>query len=155
METVTVNHRGKLINTEQKQGFYFLEVLPGVETSPTSNYERIEQISQMEQELSNLPPEPRESTVLGIEMVAIPGGTFIMGTEDEEIERLVKKFNEGAYKREKPQHEVTVPPFFMGKYPVTQAQWKAVAALPRVNRDLKPEPSNEAGDNRPVEEFSW
>ncbi|MFM8297292.1 MAG: peptidase C14, partial [Microcystis aeruginosa] len=24
-------------------------------------------------------------------LVAIPGGTFLMGTEDEEIERLVKK----------------------------------------------------------------
>ncbi|MFM6895989.1 MAG: hypothetical protein ACKPKF_01325, partial [Microcystis panniformis] len=28
-----------------------------------------------------------------LEMVVIPGGTFTMGTEDEEIERLVKKFN--------------------------------------------------------------
>ncbi|MFM6519976.1 MAG: formylglycine-generating enzyme family protein, partial [Microcystis panniformis] len=56
-----------------------------------------------------------------LEMVAIPGGTFTMGTEDEEIERLVKKFYWGGYRCERPQHEVAVPPFFMGKYPITQA----------------------------------
>ncbi|NJN07462.1 MAG: SUMF1/EgtB/PvdO family nonheme iron enzyme [Richelia sp. RM1_1_1] len=154
-ETVTVNRRGKVINTEQKEGFCFIEVLSGVETSPTSNYEQIEQISQIEQELSNLPPEPRESTVLRIEMVAIPSGTFIMGTEDKEIERLVKKFQMESCRYEKPQHEVRVPSFFMGKYPVTQAQWKAVAALPKVNRDLKLKPSKFKGDNLPVEQVSW
>ncbi|WP_039900435.1 TIR domain-containing protein, partial [Microcystis sp. T1-4] len=69
-----------------------------------------------------------------LEMVAIPGGTFTMGTEDEEIERLVKKFNWEGFRKERPQHEVTVPPFFMGKYPITQAQWKAIASL----TDLKP-----------------
>jgi formylglycine-generating enzyme required for sulfatase activity len=56
-----------------------------------------------------------------LEMVAIPGGTFTMGTEDEEIERLVKKFNWEGFRRERSQHQVTVPPFFMGKYPITQA----------------------------------
>ncbi|MCA2894670.1 MAG: SUMF1/EgtB/PvdO family nonheme iron enzyme [Microcystis sp. M048S1] len=73
-----------------------------------------------------------------LEMVAIPGGTFLMGTEDEEIERLVKKFNWEGFRRERPQHEVTVPPFFMGKYPITQAQWKAIASRTdlKVKQDL-------------------
>ncbi|TBR61944.1 Sulphatase-modifying factor protein [Westiellopsis prolifica IICB1] len=79
-----------------------------------------------------------------LDMVAIPGGTFMMGSPEGE-----------GYDSEKPQHEVTVQPFFMGKYPVTQAQWKAVAALPRVNRNLKLEPSYFKGDNRPVERVSW
>jgi formylglycine-generating enzyme required for sulfatase activity len=43
----------------------------------------------------------------------------------------------------------------MGKYPVTQAQWKIVASLPQVNRELKPDPSYFKGDNRPVESVSW
>ncbi|BAZ39556.1 hypothetical protein NIES4101_55100 [Calothrix sp. NIES-4101] len=90
-----------------------------------------------------------------LEMVAIPGGTFMMGTEDEEIERLVEKFDWERYRSEKPQHKVTLPPFFMGKYPITQAQWKAVAELPRVNCELKLEPSNFKGDNLPVEQVSW
>ncbi len=56
---------------------------------------------------------------------------------------------------ESPQHTVTIQPFFMGKYPVTQAQWQAVAALPQVNRELNPDPSYFKGANRPVEQVSW
>ncbi len=95
--------------------------------------------------------EPKQAqyfTELGngitLEMVAIPGGTFLMGSPEGE-----------GYDDEKPQHEVTVEPFFIGKYPVTQAQWRAVAALPRVDRDLQPDPSHFKGDNRPVECISW
>ncbi|MFM6342595.1 MAG: formylglycine-generating enzyme family protein, partial [Dolichospermum sp.] len=42
-----------------------------------------------------------------------------------------------------------------GKYPITQAQWQAVAALPQVNQELKPNPSRFKGANRPVEQVSW
>lgn len=94
-----------------------------------------------------------------LEMVYIPGGKFMMGTEDEEIERLVKKFQREYFRGEKPQHEVTVPPFFMGKYQITQEQWKTVASLPQVGRKLNPEPSNFKEDNQknnlPVEQVSW
>ena len=81
-----------------------------------------------------------------LEMVAIPGGTFIMGSPENE---------EGYHSSESPQHEVTVPPFFMGKYPVTQKQWRAVAALGKVNIDLESDPSYFKGDNLPVERVSW
>ncbi|MDB9384014.1 formylglycine-generating enzyme family protein [Nodularia spumigena CS-584] len=81
-----------------------------------------------------------------LEMVSIPGGQFFMGSPKNEAQ---------SYDDERPQHEVTVPPFFMGKYPITQAQWRAVAALPQVNRELKPDPSNFKGDNLPVEQISW
>ncbi|MEH2044556.1 formylglycine-generating enzyme family protein [Nostoc sp.] len=60
-----------------------------------------------------------------------------------------------GYGFEKPQYEVKVQPFFMGKYPVTQAQWQAVTSLPQVNRELKPDPSDFKGENRPVEGVSW
>ena len=43
----------------------------------------------------------------------------------------------------------------MGRYPVTQAQWRAVVSLPKVARDLESEPSYFKGDNRPVESVSW
>jgi formylglycine-generating enzyme required for sulfatase activity/serine/threonine protein kinase len=56
---------------------------------------------------------------------------------------------------EEPQHTVRVPAFFMGKVEVTQTQWRAVCAMPRVNRDLNPDPSNFKGDDLPVEEVSW
>ena len=96
-----------------------------------------------------------------LEMVAIPGGTFTMGTEDEEIERLVKKFNWEGFRRERPQHEVTVPPFFMGKYPITQAQWKAIASRTdlKVKQDLDFKPAyfkdRPDSDRRPVEQVNW
>ena len=90
-----------------------------------------------------------------LDMVYIPGGKFMMGTEDEEVERLVKKFNQKFFREEKPQHEVTVPAFFMGKYPVTQAQWKAVANFIPVEKNLEIDPSKFKGDTLPVEQVSW
>ncbi|MEI6444398.1 MAG: formylglycine-generating enzyme family protein [Nostocales cyanobacterium ELA583] len=81
-----------------------------------------------------------------LEMMLIPGGTFIMGSAPEELEHQ---------KYESPQHSVTVQPFFMGKYQVTQAQWRFVAQLPQVNRELEQDPSHFKGDNRPVESVSW
>ncbi|MDJ0695214.1 formylglycine-generating enzyme family protein [Mastigocoleus sp. MO_188.B34] len=85
-----------------------------------------------------------DGTVL--EMVEIPTGTFKMGAPETE---------ESSRDSERPQHEVTVPTFFMGKYQVTQVQWKFVASLPQVNRELKPDPSDFKGDNRPVESVDW
>jgi formylglycine-generating enzyme required for sulfatase activity len=79
-----------------------------------------------------------------LEMVAIPGGTFMMGSTE--------------YEDEQPVHQVTVPPFYMSKYPVTQAQWRAVAAMKdlRISQDLKLAPSGFSGDdNLPVEQVSW
>ncbi|GCA71447.1 serine/threonine-protein kinase pkn1 [Microcystis aeruginosa NIES-2519] len=96
-----------------------------------------------------------------LEMVAIPGGTFTMGTEDEEIERLVKKFNWEGYRRERPQHKVNVPPFFMGKYPITQEQWRAIASRTdlKVKQDLDFNPAcfkdRPDSDRRPVEQVNW
>jgi formylglycine-generating enzyme required for sulfatase activity len=81
-----------------------------------------------------------------IEMVEIPGGSFVMGSPSGELER---------FDCEGPQHSVTVSQFFMAKYPVTQAQWRAVATTPSVNRILNPDPAGFKGDNRPVEYVSW
>ena len=43
----------------------------------------------------------------------------------------------------------------MGKYPVTQAQWRAVTKFPQVNRKLTLNPSRFEGYKRPVEQLSW
>jgi formylglycine-generating enzyme required for sulfatase activity len=81
-----------------------------------------------------------------LEMVHIPGGTFLMGSPESD---------ESPISSESPQHQVTVPSFFMGKYPVTQKQWRLVAALPKVKIDLESDPSRFKGDNLPVERVSW
>ncbi len=61
-----------------------------------------------------------------------PPGTFLMG---------------GNGVSDNPQHRVAISKgFWMGVYPVTQAQWQAVMGY---------NPSNFRGDERPVETASW
>lgn len=79
-------------------------------------------------------------------MVSIGGGKFQMGALQDESESL---------EDERPQHIVTLNPFYMGKYPITQAQWRVIAKLPKNKRCLKLEPSCFKGDNLPVERVSW
>ncbi|MDJ0902466.1 MAG: formylglycine-generating enzyme family protein [Xenococcus sp. MO_188.B8] len=81
-----------------------------------------------------------------LQMILIPEGKFIMGAPESETD---------SDERERPQHPVQVSTFFMGRYPITQAQWRAVAAMDRVAKDLNSEPSRFKGDNRPVEQVSW
>lgn len=81
-----------------------------------------------------------------LDMVLIPGGSFMMGSPEGELEHR---------ESESPQHLVNIKQFCIGKYPVTQAQWKAVAALEQVNRELDPDPSRFKGADRPVEQVSW
>jgi formylglycine-generating enzyme required for sulfatase activity/tRNA A-37 threonylcarbamoyl transferase component Bud32 len=79
-----------------------------------------------------------------LEMVSIPGSDFMMGSPHFEGDA-----------DERPQHKVTIAPFFMGKFPVTQAQWRAVTALPKIKQTLNPYPSKFKGLDRPVENVSW
>ncbi|MEB3182166.1 MAG: SUMF1/EgtB/PvdO family nonheme iron enzyme [Nostocaceae cyanobacterium] len=79
-----------------------------------------------------------------LEMVYIPGGVFQMGSPEKQGDD-----------DERPQHTVTVKSFYMGKYPITQQQWQAVAALPQINCPLDPDPSEFKGLQRPVESISW
>ncbi len=81
-----------------------------------------------------------------LEMLLIPGGTVFMGSADGEP---------GSYDDEYPQHDVTVPPVFMSRTAITQAQWRVVAGYAPVNQDLTAAPSRFKGDNRPFEQVSW
>jgi formylglycine-generating enzyme required for sulfatase activity len=68
------------------------------------------------------------------ELVVIPAGTFAMGSNEND--------------NEKPPHQVTVRSFALGKYEVTQGQWKAVMGS-------NPSEFSDCGDNCPVEKVSW
>ncbi len=69
-------------------------------------------------------------------MILVEPGVFVMGD------------NQSEYDDEKPEHLVEITrPFYMGKYPVTQAVWRAVMQ----NHN----PSGFVGDHRPVEQVSW
>lgn len=81
-------------------------------------------------------------------LMSIPAGEFTMGASAKEPE---------SRRHERPQHVVKISPFLMGRYPVTQAQWRVVAGYPRSTQvcDLDPDPSYFKGDNRPVEHVNW
>jgi formylglycine-generating enzyme required for sulfatase activity len=57
------------------------------------------------------------------ETVLIPAGSFLMGAD---VKTLVEKFGgeEDEYKNEIPQYPVSLPAYYMGKYPVTNIQYK-------------------------------
>ena len=67
------------------------------------------------------------ATSLDLEMVAVPGGTLLMGAPPGEI---------GSTASQRPQHRVAIAPFWLGRYPITQAQWLAVAKPGRPDRPL-------------------
>jgi len=74
-----------------------------------------------------------------LDMVYIHPGEFMMGSPQGSITT--------AEENECPQHKVRITKgFYLGKYEVTQAQWKAVTGT---------NPSEFLGENRPVENVSW
>ena len=83
---------------------------------------------------------------LSIKMIIIPGGSFMMGAPEGELD---------SYSDEKPQHLATVPSFAIGQFVVTQAQWKAIANLPKVKQKLNSSPSYYSGDDLSVERVDW
>jgi formylglycine-generating enzyme required for sulfatase activity len=72
-----------------------------------------------------------------LEMVYIPAGTFLMGAPAGVA---------GSLNNEKPQHLVTVPAFYMGRYPVTQRQYLAI---------IGNNPADRPYPQLPVENVSW
>jgi formylglycine-generating enzyme required for sulfatase activity len=73
--------------------------------------------------------------VSAIALVFVPGGRFRMGDT----------FGDGI-ENETPVHEVQLDDFYIGRTPVTQAQWLRV---------MPENPSRFCGDERPVEQVTW
>jgi|GEM_PF-1200063 len=111
-------------------GWYDPELFTFPVVTYTKNGERVERTGS-----ARLLRERLGNTEL--EMVEISGGKFRMGSPEGE-----------GHDDEHPPHEVTVPSFSIGKYPVTQAQYEAVMGK-------NPSRFKENGANRPVEKVSW
>jgi formylglycine-generating enzyme required for sulfatase activity len=80
-----------------------------------------------------------------LEMAAIPGGTFLMGAPESAEVGFYPNF----------QHRATVAPFFISRYPITQAQWLAIATTAPIHRSLALNPAYFPGRDRPIERVSW
>jgi formylglycine-generating enzyme required for sulfatase activity len=78
-------------------------------------------------------------------MAFIPGGTFLMGSPEDEEKRFYSET----------QHEVTIEPFFMGQYLITQEQWCFVTSLPQIKTELATCTSHNHGLDNPVENMTW
>ena len=72
---------------------------------------------------------------LATDMVTVEGGTFMMGATDGY-----------GYDDERPVHEVTLTPFMMSKYEVTQQLWNLI---------MNDNPSTVLGDSLPVNNVCW
>lgn len=75
---------------------------------------------------------------IGMEFVLIPAGAFVMGTD--------RIFLPGDLNESPPRRVRLGEPFYIGKYEVTQAQWRAV---------MGSNPSRFKGEDHPVESVSW
>lgn len=91
-----------------------------------------------------------------IEMIQLPGGEFWMGSTEADTQTAfaeAKRYNKNAkeewYKAETPRHRVSVSPFMMGRYPVTQLQWfEVMGDLPAMEAKLR-------GEGYPVVNITW
>ncbi len=86
------------------------------------------------------PMVPQSLGKVSIEMVRIPAGKFIMGCQDGR--------DKDCQSDESPAHGVSLSAFELGKYEVTQGQWKAVMGS-------NPSYFKDCGDTCPVENVSW
>jgi formylglycine-generating enzyme required for sulfatase activity len=96
------------------------------------------------------PDTERITNDLGMTFVRLPADEFWMGTSDEAIEALTKRypFDRKGFETETPRHRVTISqPFYLGIHPVTQAQWEAVMGSNSSRFEGKPD--------HPVEHVSW
>jgi formylglycine-generating enzyme required for sulfatase activity len=71
----------------------------------------------------------------GMELVALPGGCFTAGANDGNSD-------------EKPLHEVCISPFYIGRYEVTQGEWRHVMGS-------NPSFFSKCGDDCPIDQISW
>jgi outer membrane biosynthesis protein TonB len=113
----------------------------------------------------NLPPGS-----IPLSLVAIEGGTFMMGQTEAEKQQLIKDAGQEIYNNfyssEIPRHQVTVSDFLLGQYEVTQAQYEAVMGENPTTGEAwiwngvesKPDtqiPEKFLGQNKPVIGVSW
>jgi formylglycine-generating enzyme required for sulfatase activity len=73
------------------------------------------------------------SATVGLDLILIPGGSFMMGDDKH-------------HQDEQPIHQVTVLPFLMGKYPITQSQYQAV---------MREAIGHGLGADYPIEQINW
>jgi formylglycine-generating enzyme required for sulfatase activity len=93
--------------------------------------------------------------LLGLPVVWVPPGPFLMGTPEVDIPILIERFGweQQWYEQETPQHEVTLPGYWIGRYPVTVAHFRPFVEA----RGRRPADSDrlKGPDDHPVTNVTW
>jgi formylglycine-generating enzyme required for sulfatase activity len=117
-----------------------LKAVAGILGRPVQPGQRTNEVRGIESEKLNISMEDwvtiaKPDNSIGMKFTLIPAGEFYMGSEESDDE--------------KPVHKVKINnPFYLGTYPVTQREWKAVMGDNNNPSDFK-------GDDQPVEQVSW
>jgi formylglycine-generating enzyme required for sulfatase activity len=153
---------GAIIKTPSRIGIQSVTEVQGAVKLPTSvappgaignfEYETVtldedgNAISRQKKQARHFGEDLGEDVIL--ELVEIPGGSYTIGSPKEE---------EGRIPTEGPQRSVTLPSFWMGKYEVTQEQWREVAKMSIVKSAFDADPSFplHKHDKTPVSGVSW
>jgi len=131
---------------ELKAGNYIVQLFPGdgsdvltEEISLVAGETETVKLEVKKEQIQEKPaPQPQQNSG-PIDMIYVEGGSFTMGCTSEQ--------GSDCYNDEKPSHTVSLSSFYIGKYEVTQAQWRALMGT---------SPSYFSGcDNCPVENVSW
>jgi formylglycine-generating enzyme required for sulfatase activity len=115
-----------------------LKAIAGILGRPVQPGQKTNEVWDIESEKVHISIEEPEKIAkqgnsIGMKFTLIPAGEFYMGSEESVWE--------------KPVHKVKIKnPFYLGTYPVTQTEWKAV---------MGDNPSNFKGDDLPVKQVSW
>jgi len=121
-------NKKKLVILALLTGFMVMAAMLGISLTVQGQVKAVG--NQVEPRAGEVWREP----VTGMEFVWIPAGEFMMGSD-------------GGEAVEQPVHKVHIDGFWMGKYEVTQGQWKAV---------MYDNPAYfKKGDNYPVEQVNW
>ena len=89
--------------------------------------------AELERKVKEEKERAAQKNSIGMKFTHIPAGEFMMGSDE--------------YSNEQPVHKVKISkPFYLGTYPVTQREWRAV---------MGENPSRFKGDDLPVEQVSW
>jgi formylglycine-generating enzyme required for sulfatase activity len=119
---------------------------PPIEQAPTTTAPKTPKKEQKVRKVKALvvdtlsSPTQSTTTAWSGEMILVQGGTFLMGSDEKDKD---------ADKYEFPQHKVSVPSFYIGKYEVTQKQWREVMGKDPEELGFK------SCDDCPVEGVNW
>ena len=84
----------------------------------------------------------------GLVLVLLPGGTFNMGSRPADAQHPLGSPNVVVYDVPDSVHPVTLDPFFISKYEMSQGQWERIAGS-------NPMPADQRGSSNPVGNVSW